>query len=90
MSPGNPLWIDFFGKLGASPTTMAFPEVFTGLQTGTIKGQENPIEVPWTNKFSEVQKLEEFKATSKSLYPQFSQLIGKEFFDQAIAFTNSN
>src|SRR6478736_6574031 len=54
--PGNPLWTDFFGKLGASPTTMAFSEVFTGLQTGTINGQENPIEVPWTNKFSEVQK----------------------------------
>ncbi len=33
--------------------------------------------------------LEEFKATSKSLYPQFSELIGKEFFDQAIAFTAS-
>ncbi|GAP54386.1 2,3-diketo-L-gulonate-binding periplasmic protein YiaO [Arthrobacter sp. Hiyo6] len=54
--PGNTLWTDFFGKLGASPTTMAFSEVFTGLQTGTIDGQENPIEVPWTNKFSEVQK----------------------------------
>jgi tripartite ATP-independent transporter DctP family solute receptor len=155
--PGNPLWTDFFGKLGASPTTMAFSEVFTGLQTGTIDGQENPIEVPWTNKFSEVQKyvslthhindawvlalsskkwdslnadqkkiltdasaetatfkteydaeqsekqlaeltakgmkaneptaagLEQFKAVSKSLYPDFSKLIGKEFFDQAIA-----
>jgi TRAP-type transport system periplasmic protein len=155
--PGNPLWTDFFGKLGASPTTMAFSEVFTGLQTGTIDGQENPIEVPWTNKFSEVQKyvslthhindawvlalsskkwdsltedqkkiltdasaetatfkteydaeqsekqlaeltakgmkaneptaagIEQFKTVSKSLYPEFSKLIGKEFFDQAIA-----
>ncbi|MGZ3434386.1 MAG: hypothetical protein ACXVA7_21710 [Isosphaeraceae bacterium] len=34
--------------------------------------------------------LEEFKAASKSLYPEFSQLIGKEFFDQAIAFTTSS
>ena len=33
--------------------------------------------------------LEEFKAVSKSLYPQFSTLIGKEFFDQAIAFAPS-
>ncbi len=54
--PGNPLWTDYFGELGASPTAMAFSEVFTGLQTGTIDGQENPIEVPWTNKFSEVQQ----------------------------------
>ena len=29
--------------------------------------------------------LEQFKAVSKSLYPEFSKLIGKEFFDQAIA-----
>ena len=52
--PGNTLWTDS-SALGASPTTMAFSEVFTGLQTGTINGQENPIEVPWTNKFYEVQ-----------------------------------
>jgi hypothetical protein len=29
--------------------------------------------------------LEQFKEVSKSLYPVFSELIGKEFFDQAIA-----
>ena len=33
--------------------------------------------------------LEEFKAVSKSLYPTFSQLIGKDFFDQSIAFTTT-
>ena len=53
--PGNTLWTDFFSALGASPTTMAFSEVFTGLQTGTIDGQENPVEVPLTNKLYEVQ-----------------------------------
>ena len=35
---------------------MAFSEVFTGLQTGTIDGQENPVEVPLANKLYEVQK----------------------------------
>jgi tripartite ATP-independent transporter DctP family solute receptor len=54
--PGNPLWTDFFGSLGASPTTMAFSEVFTGLQTGTIDGQENPVEVLLSNKLYEVQQ----------------------------------
>jgi tripartite ATP-independent transporter DctP family solute receptor len=54
--PGNPLWTDFFSSLGASPTPMDFSEVFTALQTGTINGQENPVEVPATNKFSGVQK----------------------------------
>ena len=54
--PGNPLWTGFFGAVGASPTPMNFSEVFTGLQTGSIDGQENPVEVPATNKFAEVQK----------------------------------
>jgi tripartite ATP-independent transporter DctP family solute receptor len=54
--PNNELWTKFFAALGASPTPLAFSEVFTALQTGTIDGQENPIEVPLANKFYEVQK----------------------------------
>lgn len=54
--PGNPLWTTFFSSLGASPTPMDFSEVFTALQTGTIDGQENPVEVPVANKFDQVQK----------------------------------
>lgn len=54
--PGNPLWVQFFTAVGASPTPMDFSEVFTALQTGAIDGQENPVEVPATNKFAEVQK----------------------------------
>ncbi|WP_334171228.1 DctP family TRAP transporter solute-binding subunit [Sinomonas sp.] len=54
--PGNPLWTKFFSAVGASPTPMNFSEVYTALQTGAINGQENPVEVPATNKFAEVQK----------------------------------
>lgn len=54
--PGNPLWTKFFSAVGASPTPLAFSEVYTALQTGAISGQENPVEVPATNKFAEVQK----------------------------------
>jgi TRAP-type transport system periplasmic protein len=42
--------------LGASPTPMAWPEVFTALQTGTIEGQENPLEIINSSKLWEVQK----------------------------------
>jgi TRAP-type C4-dicarboxylate transport system substrate-binding protein len=34
---------------------MAFSEVYSALQLGAIDGQENPVEVPYNNKFSEVQ-----------------------------------
>ena len=35
---------------------MAFPEVFTALQQGTVDGQENPLSVIMAAKFDQVQK----------------------------------
>lgn len=39
----NPLNVATFKTLGANVTPMALSEVFTGLQQGTIDGQDNPI-----------------------------------------------
>lgn len=44
-----------FRTIGVLPTPMAFPELFTALQQGTVDGQENPIGVILNAKFSEVQ-----------------------------------
>jgi TRAP-type C4-dicarboxylate transport system substrate-binding protein len=41
--------------LGASPTPMAWSEVYTGLQMKTVDAQENPLELIWSNKIYEVQ-----------------------------------
>jgi len=54
--PNNPLWVEFFGKMGAAPTPMAFGEVYNALQLGVVDGQENPINIPVTAKLYEVQK----------------------------------
>jgi tripartite ATP-independent transporter DctP family solute receptor len=54
--PNNPLWMEFFTKLGAVPTPMAFGEVYNALQLKVVDGQENPINIPVTAKFYEVQK----------------------------------
>jgi len=52
--PGTDAW-QFLGKaLGANPTPMAFTEVYTGLQTGTIDGQDNPLPTDKDRKFYEV------------------------------------
>ena len=41
--PGGDAW-QFLGQaLGANPTPMAYAEVYTGLQTGAIDGQDNPL-----------------------------------------------
>jgi len=53
--PGITMYTDLYRELGADPTTMAFSEVFTSLQQGTIEGQENPIDVIHSSKLQEVQ-----------------------------------
>ena len=54
--PGTDAW-QFLGRaLGANPTPMAFTEVYTGLQTGAIDGQDNPLPTTVDKKFYEVTK----------------------------------
>ena len=54
--PGTDAW-QFLGKaLGANPTPMAFAEVYTGLQSGAIDGQDNPLPTMVDKKFYEVTK----------------------------------
>jgi tripartite ATP-independent transporter DctP family solute receptor len=53
--PENPMFIAAFEAMGANPTPMAFPEVFTALQQGTIDGQENPLALIQSAGFPEVQ-----------------------------------
>jgi TRAP-type transport system periplasmic protein len=53
MPPGE-AW-QFLGEaLGANPTPMAYAEVYTGLQTGAIDGQDNPLPNVENMKFYEV------------------------------------
>jgi TRAP-type transport system periplasmic protein len=52
----NPVHIAAYKGLGIVPTPMAFPEVFTALQQGTVDGQENPLSVIMAAKFDQVQK----------------------------------
>lgn len=52
----NKVHIASFKALGANPTPMAWSEVFTALQQGTIDAQENPIPIIYNFKLYEVQK----------------------------------
>lgn len=54
--PNVPLFLNVWKGLGASPTPMAFSEVFTSLQNGTIDAQENPLALIKSANFNEVQK----------------------------------
>ena len=52
----NKVHMDGYKTFGILPTPMPFPELFTALQQGTVDGQENPIPVILSSKFSQVQK----------------------------------
>jgi TRAP-type C4-dicarboxylate transport system substrate-binding protein len=53
MPPGE-AW-QFLGQaIGANPTAMAYAETYTGLQTGAIDGQDNPLPNVQNMKFYEV------------------------------------
>ena len=52
----NPIHIQAYKQFGILPTPMAFTEVFTALQQGTVDGQENPLSVITAAKLDQVQK----------------------------------
>jgi TRAP-type transport system periplasmic protein len=53
MPPGE-TWQLLGKSLGANPTPMAYAETYTGLQTGAIDGQDNPLPNVQNMKFYEV------------------------------------
>ena len=40
--PEIPSWVRVWSELGARPTPVAYPELFSGLQMGVVEAQENP------------------------------------------------
>jgi len=52
----NEIHLAAWKAFGANPTPMAFTELFTALQQGTVDGEENPLGIIDGNKFQEVQK----------------------------------
>ena len=74
----NAINVDWVKALGANPTPMAFPEVYAGLESKAIDGQENPLSVIVANKFFEVQK---FLAVTNHQYNPQSLIFSKKVWD---------
>ncbi|SEA76193.1 tripartite ATP-independent transporter solute receptor, DctP family [Thalassobacillus cyri] len=74
----NDLHLEAFKALGANPTPMAFTELFTAMQQGTVDGQENPYATIYLQKFYEVQ---DHVSNTHHIYSPFVFLMSKEFFD---------
>ncbi len=75
----NPVHIQAYKAFGIIPTPMAFGEVFTALQQGTVDGQENPLSVISANKFDQVQK---HMTLTGHVYSAGVFLMSKAHFDK--------
>ncbi len=74
----SPVFIDMFNALGANPTPMSFGEIFTGLQQGTVTGQENAPSLVYASRFYEVQK---YYSITNHTFSIMAILMNKEFFN---------
>ncbi|MET0335439.1 MAG: TRAP transporter substrate-binding protein [Rhizobacter sp.] len=78
----NPVHIAAYKGFGIITTPMAFPEVFTALQQGTVDGQENPLPVIMAAKFDQVQK---HLTLTGHVYSPCIFLMNKASFDKLSA-----
>ena len=72
-----PLHQEIVKSLGASPTTVAWAEVYTSLQTGVVDGQMNPISIIAMAKFQEVQK---YITLTNHLYAPYVWVVNPKFY----------
>lgn len=54
--PELPAYIALFEAWGAQPLPIAFPELYTALQQGTVDGQDNGVVLTFDSRFQEVQE----------------------------------
>jgi TRAP-type C4-dicarboxylate transport system substrate-binding protein len=70
--------VESFKLLGASPTPVAFSELYTALQQGTVDAQENPLSVITTGKLYEVQK---YLSLTGHIYSPTMLLVSKSYWE---------
>ena len=75
--PGSKDWLFLGNALGATATPLAFGEVYLGLKTGTIDGQDNPLPSVRAAKFYEVTK--QIVLTSHLVDSLFIAISNKSF-----------
>jgi len=74
----NAINVDWVSALGANPTPMAFPEVYSAMEQRAIDGHENPVTVINANKLYEVQK---YLAITNHQYNPQAVIVSKKLWD---------
>ncbi|MGO3147676.1 MAG: DctP family TRAP transporter solute-binding subunit [Leucobacter sp.] len=76
---GSKLFMDMYQTFGADPLVMSFSELFTSLQTGTVDGQENAVDLLYSNGLAEVQ---EYLTIMNYVYDPLLLMMNQEMFDE--------
>lgn len=76
--PQIPAWVEIWQEVGGLPSPIAWPEVYTSLQTGVIEMQENPVENIHSGKLFEVQT---HVNRTQHVYSFFHWMANDEWFE---------
>lgn len=75
----SPAMLATFKALGGFGIAMPFPELYSALETKTVDGQENPVNLIESAKFYEVQK---YLSLTRHLYNPVAVMYSKRLWDQ--------
>lgn len=74
----SPVYIEAFNMLGANATPMAYSELFTGLQQGTVDAQDNSPDNVYKAKFYEVQ---DYYSLTEHVHSPFAMIMSLDFYN---------
>lgn len=77
--PPNVIWVKTFQSLGASPTTLAWAEVYSGLAQGVVDAAEAPLGSIIGSRLYEHQKV---LSTTGHFRPFVGMVIGRKYWDR--------
>jgi tripartite ATP-independent transporter DctP family solute receptor len=72
-----PIHMEFMRSLGATPTPIAWAELYTALQTGVVDGQHNPVPIIKIGKLEEVQ---EYLTLTNHMYTPYVWVLNPDFY----------
>jgi tripartite ATP-independent transporter DctP family solute receptor len=99
-APDQPIYLEAVRAMGATPTPVAFSDLYMALKQGVVDGQENPIPTIYTYKYYEAQKylmltghmlrvnvIGADASWYNKLSPDLKQIMGKAL-DEAVKLNN--
>jgi len=76
-SPQSPIFVETFRALGANPTPLAFPEIYSALEAGVIDGFEGSNGIIWSSHLYEVS---DYRVVTGHIMVGFGLVIAEQTY----------